>query len=85
MNREALEALVGKLTKAQRHWLPTFSEDWFGGYAIGMSKATMTRLIDAALVEVQRPAHFGIIKYRLTPLGLAVRDHLRSLTKEDGR
>lgn len=66
------------LTKAQRKWLLSFKEEWFGGYPIGMSKKTLSGLIDAGLVEVMRPKFFGIVKWRLTSAGAEIAAALRA-------
>lgn len=70
--------LAEGLTKAERKWLPTFRAELFGGYAAGMSKRTLQNLIAKGFVEQIRPqSGFGLVKWRLTTLGLALRAYLK--------
>ena len=71
-----LSTLAASLTDAQRKWLPTFQVRPFGGYASGMSKYTLKTLIDAGLVEEHQPKNFGVVKWCLSPTGLALRAYL---------
>lgn len=72
------EQIAAGLTKAQRKWLPWFPEAPLAGRPIGMSKATLRGLIEERLVEEHRPHHFGMVKWNVTPLGLAVRTILEN-------
>jgi len=76
MTPQTPEQIAGKLTKAQRKWLPTFREEPFGGTAIGMSKQTRQSLLDAGLIAKHVPAHFRLIKWSLTEAGIAVLAHI---------
>jgi hypothetical protein len=69
-------SIVDKLTEAQRKWLPSFTREWQSLLPIGLSRRTREALIALGLIETLRPAAFGMVKFRLTPLGEAVRSIL---------
>lgn len=70
-------AIAAGLTKAQRNWLPSFSEQPKPYLPIGMSRRTRESLVDLSLVEKISPrTGFGLVLFGLTPLGLRVRQIL---------
>lgn len=74
--------IASGLTKAQAHWLPWFTPEPFAGRPVGMAKATLRGLIEKGLVGEQRPKHFGMVKWWITPLGIAVRAELERIADE---
>lgn len=76
-----VEEMAAKLTEAQRRWLPEFGETPIWWFPVRMAKRTRQGLIDAGLLEVQtvNPRDFPLPMKGLclTPLGLAVRQHLQ--------
>jgi hypothetical protein len=67
------EKIAAGLTKAQRQWLPAFTKEPLGMFPVGMPRATRRKLAEMGLITMERPFAFGMVKSRLTPLGLQVR------------
>lgn len=75
---EAEVAAIAKgLTKAQREALPLLPESSRPVLPIDVSRVTRDRLVEKLLLYKQAPASgFVMVRWWLTPLGLAVRAYL---------
>ena len=74
--------MASGLSEAQRRALPEFGENW-RSYRPIMQKRTFEALITKGLIEEARPdGPVGYLRWRLTPLGLRLRNHLLSEDKK---
>ena len=94
MDREVVEGLATKLGEGAKRACLGMTDQWQfcgkatfnanGAHSLHWAKTGLGRGAIAER-EPQKDGKWSRDAYRLTPLGLAVRDHLRSLTKADGR
>lgn len=80
-------AIAAGLTKAQKTALPLFPQEPLALLPVSISRVTRERLVALGLVEKRSPANgFGMVRFWLSPLGLAVRaaldDTVRIATTE---
>ena len=78
-----IAAIARGLSEAQRHWLLSLWGARNNAFYPGRAHRACVALEAAGLLDATTDS-VGNILYRLTPLGLAVRDHLLSKDKNDG-
>ncbi len=77
LEADKLEEIISGLSEAQRKWIPEFDAEPRQWYPIGCSRPTLRALVRLGFVEEIRPPFFGMVKWRLTPLGLALKAHMK--------